>query len=237
MNEEDELEAVAKRRKIRQQQRQLKEDMDSVKDQLSNVRSDKFQTAAGALATIFTEVHYPREQQNDAVAFKELSFAVKAQSANMADLSHRFDFGAFANKVQSKYSRDGNFSWTDFGLDVGHIVTSIPVFETMLGPMKKEMKVRKVAERKNKERNLAINEKPEDVEQDAEEENEETNSRLKCLHKVIMQEDKEQVEPFDLLKLLIDPEDNVQTIENFFDYSFLVKVSFFSVVSSDQNSI
>lgn len=224
MNEEDEIEAVAKRRKIRQQQRQLKVDMDSVKDQLTDVKSEKFQTALGALDNIFTTVSHPREQQYDAMAFKELSFAVKAQSANMADLSHRFDFGSFAAKVQSKYSRDGNFSWTDFGLDVGHIITGVPLFETMLGPMKKEIKPRKVAVRRERERNVAENEKPEEVEQDASESNEETNSRLKSLHKVIMQEENDQVEPFDLLKLLIDPEDNVQTIENFFDFSFLVKV-------------
>jgi hypothetical protein len=30
---------------------------------------------------------------------------------------------------------------------------------------------------------------------------------------------------FDLLKLLVDPTDDVQTIENFFDFSFLIKVS------------
>lgn len=225
MDEEDaELEAVSKRRKIRQQQRQLKEDMDSVKDQLTNVKSDKFTTCSSVLNNIFTTVDHPREQQYDALAFKELSFAVKAQSANMADLSHRFDFAAFAAKVQGKYSRDGNFNWTDFGLDCGHIVTGVPVFETMLGPMKKEIKVRKVAVRKERERNTALNERPEEVEQDANESNEETNSRLKSLHKMIMQEENDQVEPFDLLKLLIDPEDNVQTIENFFDFSFLVKV-------------
>jgi hypothetical protein len=41
-------------------------------------------------------------------------------------------------------------------------------------------------------------------------------------------EQQEQL-PFDLLKLLVDPADNVQTIENFFDFSFLIKVCSYDV--------
>ena len=32
------------------------------------------------------------------------------------------------------------------------------------------------------------------------------------------------VKPVDLLKVLVDPEDPVQTVENFFDFAFLIKV-------------
>jgi hypothetical protein len=32
------------------------------------------------------------------------------------------------------------------------------------------------------------------------------------------------LKPVDLLKVLVDPEDPVQTVENFFDFAFLIKV-------------
>lgn len=38
------------------------------------------------------------------------------------------------------------------------------------------------------------------------------------------QAERGQAEKFDLLKLLFDPEDHVQTVENFFDFAFLIKV-------------
>ena len=45
--------------------------------------------------------------------------------------------------------------------------------------------------------------------------------RIKQLYELIQEE-----ESFDLLDLLVDRLDQVQTIENFFDFAFLIKVIF-----------
>jgi hypothetical protein len=171
--------------------------------------------------------------------------AAKEQSSNMSDSAHRFDFSLLATKIAAKYSREEGFSWTKFGKDVGHINNNAPSFSTMLGPISKEVKVRKVAVRKEKESMNMIAERPEEISQDDKDGDEATNERLKVLHRLIMKEmpsdgDEQQEQlPFDLLKLLVDPADNVQTIENFFDFSFLIKVwmeisSFIRVLKSFQ---
>ena len=71
--------------------------------------------------------------------------------------------------------------------------------------------------------------KPESIEQSAEEAQEEaTTGRINRLSEAMKQIEQRasnhQLIPT-ITQLLVDPEDNVQTIENFFDLSFLVQVS------------
>ena len=72
----------------------------------------------------------------------------------------------------------------------------------------------------------------EDVEQaDQSGENEATTTRIANLKKVLKQahesgDQQGRAKDVPLLELLADPDDPVQTVENFFDLSFLVKVRF-----------
>eukprot|EP01034_Spumella_vulgaris_P027263 gene27263-33957_t len=152
----------------------------------------------------------------------------------MADSAHRFDFLTLATKIVGNplFNDEGEFSWSKFGKDVGQIVNNAPVFNCMLGPISKEIKVRKAIVRREKEDMSGTAQKPEEISQgqdDDKDGDEATNERLKVLHNKIMEvmphadgtEGEQQV--FDLFKLLVDPADNVQTIENIFDLSFLIK--------------
>lgn len=95
------------------------------------------------------------------------------------------------------------------------------IYSTMNGSLDKKIKERKKAERKKAD-TVAVEASAEDVEQTEESgENEATTTRIANLKRVLSLAEG----PVHLLQLLADPDDAVQTIENFFDLSFLVKVS------------
>jgi Nse4 C-terminal len=109
---------------------------------------------------------------------------------------------------------------------------------TFLGPLRREVKQRKEqAPKKAKER---LEETQADqIEQAEEDEDEATNERVGQLQKTILtlsnrdsssssssssQSTTGDVgEPVDMIRLLVDPKDLVQTVENLFDFTFLIK--------------
>ncbi len=228
--EVDEEESANQRRLLRRKQRELQEDVSNVRAQIINLESGKFDIARNRLNELFAHVHHPREQQNDALTFKELSFAAKAQSANMIDSAITFDPDSAFHTIRGRFTdQNDHISWTKLGDELASISTGAAAVETMVGPMAKEAKIRKAIVRAVKDRELAglSAEKPEEMEQGEDDADEATNERLKKLLDVIMEttlENEDERHTLDLLKLLVDPADNVQTIENFFDYAFLVKV-------------
>eukprot|EP01040_Poterioochromonas_malhamensis_P001507 gene1507-1596_t len=135
--------------------------------------------------------------------------------------------------------------WSTFGLEVQPILATPVPLTTMVGPFQKEERIRKapVRRKENEEDNKNVGpEKPKEVQQNGEEElNEATNVRVQNLLTKVRdltyrrnsnkrkrsQEDDDEASGdevgFDLLELLVDPVDDVQTIENFFDFSFLIK--------------
>lgn len=120
------------------------------------------------------------------------------------------------------------FSWSRLGKDVGALFKSAPHATMMLGPLGKPSKVRKVTEKVAREKigNVALA-KPEDIVQEVDEEedkefNEATFKRIDVQMNLILEKSKKS-QSLPLLPLLFDAEDQVQTVENFFDYAFLIK--------------
>ncbi len=92
-------------------------------------------------------------------------------------------------------------------------------------PIHKEERVRNIAVRRQRE-NLTgvINATSEKIVNNEEDGNDEaTNARVATLLKHLEAYDGQE---FDLLKTLVDPINPVQSVENFFDYSYLHKVHF-----------
>ena len=140
----------------------------------------------------------------------------------------------------------GLFSWTHLGREVGCLFREVPFFAPLLGQVDKVPRLRKQSQRKERanNKNIAV-EAPLEVQQsnegkddNANEINEATNDRIHRLYNVMRQEqqrakppsspeDEEEEESgvpqCDLLQLLVNPKDNIQTVENFFDFSFLIK--------------
>lgn len=234
--EEDEEEAqqiedeINIRKAIRAKQRNISNLAYHEKDKFADVRSSKLDEVRKTNNDLWAGgmVAHSRELQNDALILRDLAYGIKAQSAAMDDSFRSFDMADFARLLKQKYCAgdDGDanrpFSWSALGRAVGIIPTSVPTYNTMVGPLSKEIKVRRVGERKMREKITGAAEKPVDVEQ--EEEDEATNERLLHLQGLLVEKTKTASgEYFDLLNTLVDPNDRVQTIENFFDFCFVIK--------------
>ena len=138
---------------------------------------------------------------------------------------------------ESHGGADSNFDWTHFGASIGTIFTMLPQWNCILGTLDKEVKERKKSERTKKTKENLVVETLEEIENkknaqgnnEDEDEAEATNGRSLKLQRTLEKtciadgSKKETRKPTSMLDLLIDIEDPVQTIENFFDFSFLVK--------------
>ncbi len=128
------------------------------------------------------------------------------------------------------------FDWCTLGADVGALFTTTFPATMMLGPLGKPPKVRVAAERAARpvkdNSEVAVAEEliqDEDDDEDSEtgekdkaEFNEATFARIDHQEKVL-RELRDKGEDTGLISFLVDPHDQVQTVENFFDYAFLIK--------------
>jgi hypothetical protein len=160
-------------------------------------------------------------------------------AANLEDNSRRYDFNSFSSALTDKFKdrQSGLFDWTKCGIDCGALFLSAPPMTIMLGPISKPEKLRKIAEKKGP-RQTHEEVKPEELIQTAEEDDEATNERIQTQSRHIQSlcfpefkpKKKNEIpptnvlcQPFDLLYNLLDPLDAVQTVENLFDFAFLIK--------------
>lgn len=242
--EEKHDEEEALRRQIRKDQIQIHDEMVARRVDLSDAKKRDFEELRLKNNSIFLErdmsIRHTREQILDARNFSELVHANKLQASNLTNLSRRYDFDSFVVGLKHLFTNQETelFDWCALGTNVGALMFPVPACVTMVGPMRQEVKTRKAYLHKGKE--VYEEEKPEEVIQgkgmgggggsgggtngeDGEEVDEATNSRVRCTFEEISKRVNE-VEPMaDLLKILVDHNDPVQTVENFFDYSFLVK--------------
>lgn len=124
-----------------------------------------------------------------------------------------------------KFMRDDQrgVDWVKLGREIGTVYDPVPQFSTLLGPLEKARKQRKASSRakKNDDDNGPLATAVV-ISTGAESENLDTTSmRLKTMIEHISSF---QGEEFNLLKTLFDPKDSLQSVENIFDFAFLLKV-------------
>lgn len=230
------------RRKLRKEQRELHDTLLENREKISEVGSSLFTDLREQNNQLFKKAKHAREQFNDALNLKEIAKAATSQVLNLDDMSRRYDFESWADAVKHKYENpeDHIFSWTSFGMDCGTLFLSAPKVCPLLGVLKNELKKRGPIVR-NPRAERAVESKPEEQEEDGEIA-EATNTRILTLWEFLqgehgrlsqlsLSQSQEQglsaqdIKPstINILTALVDPNDNVQTIENFFDYSFLIK--------------
>ena len=133
------------------------------------------------------------------------------------------------------------FDWCTLGADVGALFTTPFPATMMLGPLGKPPKVRVVKERqaparKDNSKVITAEEVVQDSDDDEEEEigedgkpkekkefNEATFARINNQVEVLSDLKKTGRSHLQLVPFLVDTDDQVQTVENFFDYAFLIK--------------
>lgn len=188
----------------------------------------------------------------DSSTLKNLAVAVTKQTHRLGDDSSSFNFGALANHLQEEYSTlvsaaDGprgqhQFDWLKFGMAIGNVFNLFPKCNTMLGRLDIEIKHRKKSESTRKSKEILVAENLEEIENkktksgDGESDDAEaTNGRAAKLMQTLSMKcstSSSSSNSTSMLDLLVDDEDPVQTIENLFDFSFMVKNK--QVIVSDE---
>jgi len=185
----------------------------------------------------FADVGHTREGTMDAAINLELAHAMFKRSEKLDDLSRRIHFEEFALCLTKTYRFDGKFCWRSLGQDVGKLFMRPTPLVTMLGSMDKPEKVRMAAQ-KRVPREKLVETRPEEliqegpkkvvgadgtIEGEEEEEcNEATYARITAQDRKIDALTK-GTQHVSMLKMLVDEKDHVQTVENFFDFAFLIK--------------
>jgi hypothetical protein len=172
------------------------------------------------------------------------------KAITLDDMSRRCDFGGFSEAVQQAF-RDPDtdeFSWSKLGVSCGALFRSAPSLRFMYGPLNKHFKERKLPkERTRKDDDYAQLERPDEIpekkqrsavagaagavrDDDNDQTMEATFERIgqliTHLDRVCSPADRKNAGrkgKANIIQTLVDPVDPVQTIENFFDFAFLVK--------------
>lgn len=234
-----------KRRNLRRKQHHMQDQI--VKDQgdLQDVQKDDFTELMDDLNYIHRNISHSREAQLDTkllnmmaetlvnrakkIDTSNLSFSSLAESVkkNYCD----DDDGDENSSARSKHEAHTEISWMKLGADVGKLFLNPVDLSTMVGPMSKPKKV--VAARQARQRDEpALVVRPEvldtskkDGTDEDKEVDEVTFRRLEDLDKEVKHrsEDRGVSDKFELLDILFDAKDCVQTVENFFDFAFWIK--------------
>jgi len=229
MEEEDGIQyedSIKRRRALRQVMKDNLKDIDNLKKHLDDVNSNKFDAMIKRVNEASEKSDHTRELSLDAIAMKELSLSLRNQALSMSDLSRRHDFDTLANRFVTLFKPENTntIDWTVAGAKLGLLMNFCVSVNTMVGPLSKEEKIRKPAVRKAKEALDTTVQKPQEVSAEGADKDEATNERVLKLYDEANQLNEEtHGKGFDLLKLLIDPVDSVQSVENLFDFSFLMK--------------
>jgi hypothetical protein len=214
------------RRLIRMRQKAACEHLIAHKQDLRNVNSGAFSEAMDVFRESTHDAQQTRELQYESVMLKELSAGAAGQWNGLCDKSARFNWMDFVDSMKARFTIAGEpcINWEKAGGEARMLFNTVPCFNTMVGPIHKEEKFRKMAVRRVRGDNsevvtttgLVIENNEEDGNDEA------TNARV---DKLLSYLSTFQDAQFDLLRTLVDPSNPVQSVENFFDFSYLHKVN------------
>eukprot|EP00601_Ochromonadales_sp_CCMP2298_P025390 CAMPEP_0173295206 /NCGR_PEP_ID=MMETSP1143-20121109/14311_1 /TAXON_ID=483371 /ORGANISM="non described non described, Strain CCMP2298" /LENGTH=227 /DNA_ID=CAMNT_0014234991 /DNA_START=92 /DNA_END=772 /DNA_ORIENTATION=+ len=180
--EEDTPEMELSRQKLRQDMRSVAADVVRDKHQMGNIHSNAYATVFEKYSSIIGATAV-RELQVEAAIHKDLANIVRQQAAALCDMSGRFNWDLLAASLQDHFPSSasaGGLNWGLFGSQARRVYTCVPGYSTMIGPMVREERVRKVSVRTVREKGVAETQ-GEILVNDDKEENEATNIRLKKL--------------------------------------------------------
>lgn len=237
LNDEQVEKNNADRRNLRAAQRLIMDIIAVKGEEAVNIETDTFDQLRQKTNLVFDEreriqAHVTREHHNDAVLMRELSHIVRKQAATLQSVSRLYSFERFASCIRRDFQNPASpigIDWVALGDDVGSFFLPQAELDTMLGPMSKEKKVRIAAARKSKQHYDEVN--PDTIINTNEDGNcdEATNERYKKLLDISerMSSSKgkggDPDRTYNLMCLLANRKDNVQTVENLFDFAFAIK--------------
>jgi hypothetical protein len=220
------------RRQIRMKQKAACEHLIAHKQDLRNVNSNAFPEAMDVFRGSTQGAQKTRELQFESMMLKELGAGAAGQWNGLCDKSARFNWVDFVDSVKAKFTVAGEpfVNWEKAGGEARMLFNTVPSFSTMVGPIHKEEKFRKMAVRRARGDNSEVVTTTGQVIENHEEDgnDEATNARVDKLLGYLTSIDGQ----FDLLRTLVDPSNPVQSVENFFDFAYLHKVIYVKCLSA-----
>ncbi|MED6130883.1 hypothetical protein PIB30_004744 [Stylosanthes scabra] len=213
----------ASRRLIRHEFLKLKTLISEKKEDLMNTDSDRFDSILNKFNKLHDQVQKPREQVADAEALLELTHSLVASVRSMVNgnvTPAEFvgclikEYGQPSTQDPEEYSID----WKKLGLNVSSMFMKVQGCCTMLGPMEKELKQRKITAPRVRTRLTTERARPQEVVQAQEKERTDTDENMKVMFDILAKTRRVQLEC-----LILNRTSFAQTVENLFSLSFLVK--------------
>ncbi|KAL1343366.1 hypothetical protein HN51_029760 [Arachis hypogaea] len=213
----------ASRRFIRSEFFKLKTLINEKKDDLMNTDSDKFDSILNEFHKLHDQVQKPREQVADAEALLELtnSLVMSVRSMVNDNVTPAEFVGCLIKEYGQPSIQDpecNSIDWKKLGLAVSPIFMKVQGCCTMLGPMERELKQRKIGVQRQRTKPTSERARPQEVVQAQEKERSDTDQNMKVMFDILAKMRRVQLEC-----LILNRTSFAQTVENLFSLSFLVK--------------
>lgn len=221
------------RRRLRLEQRQLLHRIEERATELTSLASKAFEEERSRNNKLFKKVRYTRELGNDGENMAAISELATKRSAQLARSVSRYSAHRVADCLQRDYGSHSDGIWLSLGRDVSALFRTVPRLDFMCGALQKPDKVKKPIQRKHRvaadmddveETQYETVDYSERQDAAAKKHEEATNQRLQHLLGELDKLGARQ-SPIDIMRLCVNPHSFHQTVENFFDLSFLVKDS------------
>ncbi|GAB4835152.1 hypothetical protein Ancab_000060 [Ancistrocladus abbreviatus] len=213
------------RRVLRYQYLAVKNLINDEKEELYSCNSEKFHTIIKEVEHLHQKVRKPREQVADAEALLDIAntlvTSVRSQSKDGITPSDFISclFRNFSDSNQRRDSDNDSISvqWKKIGLFVSPIFRTGHGCCTMVGPMKSELKERKVTVRRRSARATGCSATPQEL-GNTREEKTDTDKNMTVMFDILRRNKCVRLE-----NLALNRRSFAQTVENLFALSFLVK--------------
>ncbi|KAF8633380.1 hypothetical protein AX17_004551 [Amanita inopinata Kibby_2008] len=226
------------KRQVRKNYRSLARVVDEHQANLNDHSAEELTRHIFQADELFSKVKGPQEATLDSALLLKASSMGAQKARAMKSGSGNFDVDEFISKLitfmggrrtfegqdpeNSDAEQDGEapLDWDRIGRQALAKSHRAPALSFMLGPLSIEQKKRVTAKRAKLEKNKEDEKKPQEIkEEDISRSQNETTKNVLILENILENEE----EPINIFKLIVNPRDFAQSVENLFYLSFLIR--------------